>query len=502
MRTYAPSHGWPVFEDGMALLATHFQQLVRSAEALSQSPLSGTEGSGFLSLQIDDRLQQGTLGIASCSAVFPDGSWVRIPEGDPCAPLEHIAQELSGVEFADVWLTTATRDAPWQHDAGTDSGRFVTEESDIADDYDRERERDRLKLLRRRLSLHLTHGRKRLPENRQALFVGRLEYSPNGHYILSRRAVPPCLSLQPILDSQATHFRAFAELIQSVVDRVGSSLQGMQADVQTVQQKPGVSAVDTVYLHDLLRLRSLATGYAMLTHCLNQRCHPASLYREMLRLNEDLRILSTLSLDRLPAYKHLDLLGCFEPLCRQLHQILDQRGARDHVKLLPISAPSEKPLRVWRFENLGELFLKKGRLFLVFTFRGKVSRAEACQLLGSSTHLKVGSVGSVKKLWGTAMESGLETKVRDPLARSADGSTNDLPKRFKALSWFMAGDAIYVEVANLTLRPELARTEFHKSAWPQIIESHQLEVGLKLDREMPEDEIRLDHLLMTVTPAE
>lgn len=482
--------GWPVFEEGMALLPAHFQQLVRSADVSAFCPTGLLDGGGFLSLKLDDRLAQGQLGISRCVAILADGSSVVVPDRDTCRPVENLDQRLHPGESATVWLTAGARDAAafavGEDEPPSRVGRFRRQALSVADDYLVERERDTISVLLRDVALRVTRESESLPPGLVKLPVAHLERrAEDGRLQLSARYAPPSLAMEPLLEAE--HLRTCRAMLEGLVQRIRNNAIALGADLLQQFGKP--AAVDYAYLRKLLRLQLLTSGQAVLAHCLQHRStHPASLHLELVRLIDSLRVFEQGTSDSCPSYVHSELWRGLDQLCHTLDQLLDRRVEEDFELVDPEVIKLDEPGRLLRFRVKRSDILKstRGRLFLVF--RGTTSHADKEQYLNKAGHLKVAAWDQTRELQRQGKQD-VPHLVRDP------------PANLHTRSWFDR-EAAYVEIATLARTSNTARlpwawSDAMKEAWKTVESTGRLEVFLAVDKAHRDEELRLVRMIAT-----
>lgn len=432
---------WPVFTDGMALLASHFQQIVRSAEAQSVQLCSHSNAAhGVITLRLRDELTSGMLGIEQCEAVLPDGTLVRIPETDECEKLTGLIDALGPGDLGQVWLTTGQhRQAPMVTANASDVARFRRVERAVDDDFDAGREPDQIEVLLRQVNLRLTVGNASgLSPQLSALPLAQIECNRGKQLRLRMDFVPPCLSILPVQTSP--HFSELRALIDDMLARIQSNARQLSRLLATMNHPAGI---DLDLLRKMMRLQALVPQYEVLSRCFAAPgTHPATLHLEFVRLIEALRAVSLAVTAESPLYNHRSLYESFAALRPLLEQLLDQRAASDYkeytpkIVALPQGYQSQANQGILYQVDIDTAHIQTRHLLLEFQVADEIAQSDAVSHL-SSQKVKIATVELAPQL---SVE-----RIDGPLCKA--GIWSSLPKEYGTRSWVQKS-CVYVSFSK------------------------------------------------------
>jgi type VI secretion system ImpJ/VasE family protein len=479
--------GWPVFRDGISLLASHFQQITRSAEAEAGLVTRHDDAAcGIVSLNLQDELYSGTLGLTSCEAVMPDGTWIRIPEVDSCESLSDLEQMIPPGETAQVFLTVGKRDAAsWLVDPSTGIGRFRVAEAGIPDEFDPGREHETIEVLQRQVALKVSLGRQSLPAELSRLPIARLIRQPGDHRLRVQESfVPPCLSLRPVRSSPS--YASLRALLEKMLDRIENNLRELQVEVTRFQAP---SVLDMPLLRTYLLLQALLPQHAVLRRLLvNAGASPRQLYLELVRLIEALRPLHLDVTEECAAYQHEALYETFDSLRRLLDQLLetkhDEYGIRYQVEDAPLPGNQKVDGALYRFSDLDRNRVAAGHIYIGIA--ANLDPADLDKLVARPGVVKV-----------ACREKAIEWQVR---TKNGIGLRKAPAKALEHSCFERRPDLTYFQISNYNRRQSenVSWEEFQIQAWREIEQTRVLEVYFKLDDETRRARLRAEHLIATM----
>lgn len=316
-------HQRMIWSEGLFLEPQHFQQHDRFVEHLVRSHGRATEAWswGWVAYALDEvALGLGKIAIASAFGVLPDGTSFSFPDEAPVPPpLDVPASTRDEVVMLALPLS---RNGAKEFDVEggpADGLRYVAVDTtavDITTSTDRVAEMRvgmpnlRLMLAHEATDAYATIGIARIVERRA-----------DNRVLLDPRYIPPMLHAlaQPQL---LGYVQELAGLLHQHADRLAARLS-----------KPGRGGVAEVA--DFLLLQTLNRFEPQFVHLLHvPLLHPERAYQLTIALAGDLATFDerrrTLAY---PPYRHDDLEGTFEPVMRELRQLLSQVREPDAVAI-------------------------------------------------------------------------------------------------------------------------------------------------------------------------
>ncbi|SAK88747.1 type VI secretion protein [Caballeronia arvi] len=336
-------HQRMIWSEGLFLEPQHFQQHDRFIEHLVRSHARATEAWswGWAAVMLDEiALGLGKIALASAFGVLPDGTAFSFPDDAPAPPpLDIPAGTRDEIVLLALPLARAGAkefDADGNTDSRIDGLRFRTTDTSVADvttSTDRVAQirvgapNLRLMLARDATDAFATIGLARVLERRA-----------DNRVLLDPGYIPPMLHAHadPRLFGYA---QELAGLVHQHADRLASRLAN-----------PGRGGVAEIA--DFLLLQTLNRFEPQYAHLLQvPLLHPERLYQTTLALAGDLaafderrRVLAY------PPYRHDDVATSFEPLMRDVRQLI---GIVREPDAVAIELQSRKPgVRVARIDDL------------------------------------------------------------------------------------------------------------------------------------------------------
>lgn len=326
-------HQRMIWSEGLFLEPQHFQQHDRFIEHLVRSHARATEAWswGWAAVMLDDiALGLGKIALASAFGVLPDGTAFSFPDDFPAPPPLDIPpgtrDEIVLLALPLARAGAKEFDAEARVDAQVDALRFRTTDTSVADvttSTDRVAQirvgapNLRLMLARDATDAFATIGLARVLERRA-----------DNRVLLDPLYIPPMLHAHadPRLFGYA---QELAGLVHQHADRLASRLAN-----------PGRGGVAEIA--DFLLLQTLNRFEPQYAHLLQvPLLHPERLYQTTLALAGDLaafderrRVLAY------PPYRHDDVATSFEPLMRDVRQLL---GIVREPDAVAIELQSRKP---------------------------------------------------------------------------------------------------------------------------------------------------------------
>jgi len=311
-------------------MASLFQQVVCSAEsqrseANSHDPCAW----GIIALQLVDELSSEAIGVHSCEAVLPDGTWVRIPEMGHCVPLGGLKARIPVGGVGTIWLATGgLHRSPWVSASPVEPARFRIQQSRLtADIFEPERDKDQLAVLERDFRLYLTLGKDHLAAPLTGIPIAKVEHRTDGRLIQVQAFAPPCRSLLPVI--RTPHFESLRSLLTEIDESIYENSMYHAHKLNQLPQEPNID-YDT--LRSILTLQALgACGQSLRAALLaNDGTHPLLVYRELARLFGALWTFSRDTSLRLPVYQHDRLYETFDEIVSLLHAMLERKPQPKH----------------------------------------------------------------------------------------------------------------------------------------------------------------------------
>lgn len=314
-----------IWSEGLFLRPHHFQQLERYFENLIDARLggAGTSQNGFLKLTIDRALLlQGKVHISAGLGLFPDGTPFELPSDTslltPFDVPEGVRDQV--IHLSVVLRRTGTKAVAFEaRDHVARRTRYAAVDATVADNvagFDSDAD---LKVGALNLSIG-THDS--LDGLMTSLPIARVvERRADGSLTLDPNFVPPLLDV-------AAHPRtqSWLDELHGLIRQRADALAGRIGGAAT----SGVG--DTA---DFLLLL-ICNRYQPLLAQLRQTAplHPVQLYHELLKLAGECATFGRENrrVPDLPAYKHVALAECFEPVVEEIRRamtaVLDQTAVR------------------------------------------------------------------------------------------------------------------------------------------------------------------------------
>lgn len=291
------------WSEGMFLRPQHFQQQERFLETLIERrtmPLR-PHAWGITELVLnEDLLAVGKFGLRKISVVMPDGTVVNAPaDCDLPAPIDVPSDARSAI----VYLTLPPRQPGAAEFArGTESGaaRFLVGEEEAIDSFALARNAEGIDTAQPNLKLGITREQ---IDGRILAGVARIAERRDKLVVLDRSYIPSSLTLEAHPD------------LAGIVDDIGGRAEA-RADEMSKRAVAKIEA-GTESLTSFLLLQALNRWTPLFAHM--KSCpgyHPEQLFAFLLEVAGEM---ATFTTDRrrppqFPAYDHLDLRRCFQPV--------------------------------------------------------------------------------------------------------------------------------------------------------------------------------------------
>ena len=340
--------------DGMFLMPQHFQQAERQSghELSLRLTQAFPQIWGILDLRIDDlAISQGRLEVLRCRAVFPDGSTVDAPTVDPLpsARTFKLAPEAPALEVF-LSLPIQNKRAPLSAPTGDRADvRYVRKVEETPDEHEPARAQP-VEVLVPNLRLVLggeSH------DGLVILKIAEIRRGKDGPPELNREVVPPLMRV-----------RASSFLEEQVKDLLGETISRARSLAE--KQKHFGKGVIEFTSTDILGfwfLHTLNLQIPPIKDLLEQvGTHPATLYRELLRLAGGLTTFDQRHAADLPSYDHERIAGCYLDLLGRIRVMLRRLFVSPYEIL-----PFEKQKEFWMGEVTDQELLTQGRFVLVVT---------------------------------------------------------------------------------------------------------------------------------------
>lgn len=326
-------HQRMIWSEGLFLEPQHFQQHDRFIEHLVRSHARATEAWswGWAAVMLDEiALGLGKIALASAFGVLPDGTAFSFPDDAPAPPpLDIPAGTRDEIVLLALPLARAGAkefDADGNTDARMDGLRFRTTDTSVADVTTSTDRVAQIRVGAPNLRLMLAHD---ATDAFATIGLARvLERRADNRVLLDPGYIPPMLHAHadPRLFGYA---QELAGLVHQHADRLASRLAN-----------PGRGGVAEIA--DFLLLQTLNRFEPQYAHLLQvPLLHPERLYLTTLALAGDLaafderrRVLAY------PPYRHDDVATSFEPLMRDVRQLI---GIVREPDALAIELQSRKP---------------------------------------------------------------------------------------------------------------------------------------------------------------
>jgi type VI secretion system protein ImpJ len=329
-------HQRMIWSEGLFLEPQHFQQHDRFVEHLVRSHARATEAWswGWVSVMLDEiALGLGKVALASAFGVLPDGTAFSFP-GDAAAPLPldipadardeavllALPLERAGAREFDPDATGALDD---RH---ADALRYRAIDTAVADVTT---QTDRVAQMRVGApNLRLMLARDATDAFATIAVTRVLERRADNRVVLDAASIPPML--HALADARLLGYaQEIAGLLHHHAERLARHIAN-----------PGRGGVSEVA--DFLLLQTLNRFEPQFAHLLQvPLLHPERLYQSTLALAGDLAAFDERRrVPAYPPYRHDDLASCFQPLMRDVRQLLAQVPEANAVA---IELQSRKP---------------------------------------------------------------------------------------------------------------------------------------------------------------
>jgi type VI secretion system protein ImpJ len=304
----------PIWSEGLLIGPQHFQQADRCHEALLDVRVRQLVpfGWGTVALAINAGALEhsGLFMLERYRGVFPSGTSVSIPDGDPAPAAREVPPHAFSSDRLGVYLALpADRPRALNYATGATT-RYVPECVDVVDECSGEDDRE-LVMARKNLRI-LFEGEP--ADGLERLKIAELQRATDGRLALREEYIPPCLAL-----AAAPH------LLRLTDDLIGE-LTATSAAVYGVQQQRSAERYEFRNADaDLLWLLSVLNASIPLLahHCRARQVHPEVLYRDLLQLAGQLTALAVqVRAADLPPYDHDDLAGCMTRLGEAIAALL------------------------------------------------------------------------------------------------------------------------------------------------------------------------------------
>ena len=326
-------HQRMIWSEGLFLEPQHFQQHDRFIEHLVRSHARATEAWswGWADVKIDDiALGLGKIALSSAFGVLPDGAAFSFPDDAPAPPPLDIPpgtrDELVLLALPLVRAGGKEFDSDGIADGRADALRYRTSDTSVADITT---STDRVAQIRVGApNLRLMLGRDATDAFATIGLARVLERRADNRVLLDPGYVPPML--HALADPRLLGYaQELAGLAHQHADRLASRLAN-----------PGRGGVAEIA--DFLLLQTLNRFEPQYAHLLHSPLlHPERLYQTTLAFAGDLAAFDERRrVPAYPPYRHDDIATSFEPVMRDVRQLLAQVREPDAVA---IELQSRKP---------------------------------------------------------------------------------------------------------------------------------------------------------------
>jgi type VI secretion system protein ImpJ len=316
-----------IWSEGMFLRPQHFQQHDRYLEALIEDRCSPLRPYAWGVRELDinqEALGLGKIDIASCRAVFPDGTTLNIPHGDAAPEALELDSNTRDQTIFVCLLEKRYGSNEVSRDNSEETGsRLSVNAMDVRDTSVPMDANAPIELGQKNLCL-LRESDERADYT--CLGVIRVvEVRNDNSVVVDRTFIPPSLDCRdtPRLAGYIRDLQGFLnQRGEALAARVGAGHDGT-ADTGDFMLLQVVNRFDPLFAH-LARLPEL---------------HPESLYATCLQLAGELSTFTSPGKRpvEFPVYDHEDLAGCFEPLMSELRHalsaVLEQNAISIELKL-------------------------------------------------------------------------------------------------------------------------------------------------------------------------
>jgi type VI secretion system ImpJ/VasE family protein len=287
----------------MFLRPQHFQQQERFLETLIERramPLR-PHAWGITELQInEDLLAVGKFGLRKISAVMPDGTVVNAPaDCDLPPPIDVPTDTRSAIVFVSI-PPRQPGAAEFNRSAEAAAARFLVSEEEAVDNFAVSRNAEGIETAQPNLKLAVTREQ---ADGRILTSVARISERRDQLVVLDRSYIPSSLTLEAHDD--------LAGIVEDIGGRAVARAEEMSKRAVAKIEAGTESLTSFLLLQALNRWTPL---FAHLKSCPGH--HPEHLFAFLLEVAGEM---STFTTDKrrppdFPAYDHLDLRRCFQPV--------------------------------------------------------------------------------------------------------------------------------------------------------------------------------------------
>jgi type VI secretion system protein ImpJ len=301
--------GRPLWRQGMFMRPQHFQQLGRYIDSQLHSRASAAQpcGWGLQSLTLDtSALALNKFVVQACRAIMPDGLVLTLPQGVAGA---NVLTVPNGTRDKLVLIGVPLTVGDGVEVAAGDSRIRFTEVALAARDVTQSNsERQELAVAVPNAQLFLEGTQ---PANFVSMPIARIADCHEG-IRLDREYIPPVVDLHA-----STALQAFLNELESLLKSKSRALSGESDPLRS--QNYTAALIDFLMLQTCNRYMPLLAHYARFPGT-----HPETFYRDVLRMAGDFSAFLTPARQPpdFPAYNHLGLMGCLQPLLRMIRAAL------------------------------------------------------------------------------------------------------------------------------------------------------------------------------------
>lgn len=312
------------WREGLFLRQQHFQQQDRFVDALIGARVDGLRpypwGISELKLNLD-LASLGKFAVERLQGVMPDGATFSIPaDMPPPEPLDVPSDARDAV----IYMTLPARqpgavEFKDASDSGVLASRYLVTEEEVADSFSEERTREPIEVARLNLRFGVTQDQ---TYGRVMVGLARVREVHNSALVLDERYIPPTLDI-----------RASPRLSGFLSDIIGRAEQRVEElALRAVEAtEGGAETFASFLLLQALNRWTLQLGHLQAL----PRVHPERLFELFLGMAGELSTL--VRADRrpppFPAYDHLNLQACFEPVFDALQAALSAVFDRSAMQL-------------------------------------------------------------------------------------------------------------------------------------------------------------------------
>lgn len=352
-----------VWHEGMALDPHHFQQWDRYVQGTLNARLHALAryGWGLAELEIDrEGVTNGQFSVLRCRGVMPDGLPFNCPDDDPLPETRAFDKDVAATDEKKLGVLLSI---PLERVGGSNTllegqtakreTRFVMERLTIPDDNTGVEERS-IGVGRPHFSLRFSTEQREQAEY-SAIKIAEVELAPDGKFMLSKRFMPPCLSI------------AASENLARLANELLQLLIGKSADLseRRRQQSSGKIEYTTADVDVFWRLHTANTFIPLLLHhCNVTKSHPETIYELLLMMAGQLTTFSTsteINPRDFPKYDHNDLAGCFKALDDIIRELLGEIITENYERV-ELARPT--PVK-WISQPIDERSLQAKQLYLM-----------------------------------------------------------------------------------------------------------------------------------------